>query len=96
MIALLAFLSQIWNRNDELKSVVLLSIALMGVGLVCAQLSATIRLRVTYYRLEGKSIKGWWNRLVFRDKYYIYLRSASFVLFIASGAWLIIRLYSFT
>jgi len=94
IIALLAFLAQMWEKSEELKSVILLSMVLMGAGLACIQLSATIRLRSTHWDRHNKKRDRWWKKWFFHHYVYINLRTVSFILFLASGAWLIRSLYS--
>ncbi len=94
IIALLAFLGQTWDNGAGFRLIILISMALMGIALACVQLSTTIHLRAMYWDRHGIKRQGWWNKTFFDAKVDTGLRSVSFILFMVSGAWLIIRILS--
>jgi len=96
IVALFGFLGQTWNTIPNIRRSILISIALMVIGLVFITLSSIIRLRSMHWHLMGKYPKNRLLRIFYHHILYIHLRTLSFLLFCSAVFYLIIKIYSFT
>ena len=94
IVALLAFLGQIWNSLPSIRMAILTTMAIMVVGLACITLSSIIRLRAMHWMLHKKYPKDKFRRTLYNAQVYIWLRSISLVLFLVATGLLVLNLFN--
>ncbi len=92
VIALLAFLGQIWENMPHARRIIIISIAGMIMGLMAITLSTLLRLR-SMDRGNRRRPKSRLDRVFARHQVYIGLRVLSFLLFVASVLYLLANLF---
>ena len=91
LIALLAFLGQIWNSHPQLRGTILDAMGGMLLGIILAMLSTLTRLRSMDRALKGKP-KPWFLRAFLTRRFYSSVRVLSFLSFVAAVGYLILSL----